>query len=89
MHRDITSTRQAAEWGMHAIQSVFARTQLKLPTNKHTRKVILECVWHLYNVRCRIMKLNQIATVFSLSYIPKLYNTRTATAIKKFYNIED
>ena len=89
MHRDVTSTRQAAEWGMHAIQSVFARTQLKLPTNKHTRKIILQCVWHLYNVRCRVMKINQIATVFSLSYIPKIYNTKTASAIKKFYNIEN
>ena len=88
-HRSVTSVRQAAEWGMHAVQSVIARIQIRLHYNKHIRALILECVFRLYNVRARCMKLNQITTVFDEDYVPSIYDANTAERIRRYYKIDE
>ncbi|CEP19132.1 hypothetical protein [Parasitella parasitica] len=60
----ITKHRQAAEWGMRAIQSGFGRLQLKLPADKAKRGQILFVVWRLHNFRTRLVGINQISTVY-------------------------
>ena len=57
--------RQAAEWGMHAIQSLF-------PCLKDTfvyedtgeRHILMKMVCLLYNLRARTVGINQIKNVF-------------------------
>ena len=63
--RQATSMRQAAEWGMHAIQSLF-------PCLKDTfvyedtgeRHILMKMVCLLYNLRARTVGINQIKNVF-------------------------
>ena len=62
----LVSLRQAAEWGMHEVQSKFPRLnclhKLKFNT-KYTLNIISLCCY-LYNYRTRTEKLNQITTVY-------------------------
>lgn len=62
--RSIVSCRQAVEWGMQAIQGPFSRVTQPLPNNHAARKRILDCVFRLYQVRVRVVGLNQIRTVY-------------------------
>lgn len=61
----IVSTRQAAEWGMGAIQAKFPRLAVPLPVNDKRRLVIRKVVVLLYNLRVRMIGLSQISTVFA------------------------
>jgi DDE superfamily endonuclease len=60
-----TSLRQAAEWGMNAIQSAFPRIKCRFRYEESGRRLlILLCVQSLYNYRCYHVGLNQIKTVY-------------------------
>ncbi|KAF8602993.1 hypothetical protein BDV93DRAFT_580586 [Ceratobasidium sp. AG-I] len=62
---DVTSARQAAEWGMRAIQGAFARLRVPLDANDAVcRARLLEVCFRLHNVRTRMVGINQIQTVY-------------------------
>lgn len=70
--REATSLRQAAEWGMRAIQSSFPRLKDKIRYEENgSRQLILLCMVMLYNFRCDRVGLNQIKTV----YVPEWNKT--------------
>ncbi|KAI8640514.1 hypothetical protein BD408DRAFT_419666 [Parasitella parasitica] len=61
----ITKHRQAAEWGMRAIQSGFGRLSLPLSEDdKATRVQLLHIIWRLHNFRTRLVGINPISTVY-------------------------
>ena len=58
---DATSMRQAAEWGMRAIQGSFPRLKDRMQYEENgQRKEILEFITLLYNFRCKFVGLNQL-----------------------------
>jgi hypothetical protein len=60
-----TSMRQAAEWGMRAVQSLFPRLKDTLvyeDTGEH--RILMKMVYLLYNLRTRSVGINQIKNVF-------------------------
>ena len=57
--------RQAAEWGMHDIQTSFPRlkgTFVYEDTGEH--RILMKMVYLLYNLRTRSVGINQIKNVF-------------------------
>jgi hypothetical protein len=64
MNNAILALRQAAEWGMGAIEKPFRRLILDLPWDRATRQVRLDNIFRLYNVRVRNLGISQISTVF-------------------------
>jgi hypothetical protein len=69
--RAATSMRQSAEWGMRAVQSSFPRLKDTMLYEEHgERKIIFNCLFHLYNLRARLVGINQITNV----YLPALEN---------------
>lgn len=60
----ITKHRQAAEWGMRALQASFGRLHLRLPADKAERWLILSVIWKLHNFQVRTVGINQIRTVY-------------------------
>ena len=62
------SLRQAAEWGMRALQGTFTRLKSRLTANSRTRGLIIETILLLSNFRTVHVGLNQIATVFNPHY---------------------
>jgi len=63
-----TSLRQAAEWGMRALQGTFSRLKARLGSNKKKRGKIIYSIILLHNFRTYHVGLNQIATVFNPHY---------------------
>jgi DDE superfamily endonuclease len=63
--QEATSLRQAAEWGMRAIQGSFPRLKDRIhyETNGE-RKVFLQLLPLLYNYRTNLVGLNQIANTY-------------------------
>jgi len=68
VHELYVSLRQAAEWGMRALQGTFSRLKTKLTSDKRTRRDILLAIVLLHNFRTECVGLNQIATVFNREY---------------------
>eukprot|EP00299_Pterocystis_sp_00344_P008370 c3142_g1_i1.p1 GENE.c3142_g1_i1~~c3142_g1_i1.p1 ORF type:complete len:233 (+),score=21.42 c3142_g1_i1:35-700(+) len=65
----LVSQRQSAEWGMRQIQGVFARLRVPLDTNDtRGRAMIIRLCCRLHQVRCRVIGLNQIRSVYSSSW---------------------
>jgi hypothetical protein len=65
INREATSLRQAAEWGMRAIQSAFPRLHDDIRYEEFgSRQLILSVMVMLYNFRCDRVGLNQIQTVY-------------------------
>ena len=67
---EATSLRQAAEWGMRAIQSAFPRLKDAIPHETNggiERKIMLKLVVLLYNFRLEYVGLNQIRN----TYVPQ------------------
>ncbi len=63
--REATSMRQSAEWGMRAIQSSFLRLKDTLPYEEFgERKRIMTSLLLLFNLRARLVGINQIRTVY-------------------------
>jgi hypothetical protein len=61
---EVTRARQGVEWGMHSLQSAFARLGGRLPYDPpYTRRLLL-LIFHLFNLRVRRVELNQIRTVY-------------------------
>jgi len=64
-----TSLRQAAEWGMRAIQSAFPRLKETIPFEESgERRVCLSLVPLLYNFRLESVGLNQIRNTFCVAW---------------------
>lgn len=84
-HVAITSTRQAAEWGMRVLQGTFGRLRLPLPWDVCLRTVILRCCFHLSNLRTRVMGINQIRTVFDPNYIPNIFANKSISTNERFF----
>ncbi|KAL7748219.1 hypothetical protein RI367_006405 [Sorochytrium milnesiophthora] len=64
--KQLVSQRQAAEWGMRALQGSFGRLKLPLQsTNDHNRLTLLEVCVRLHNLRTRLLILhtNELALV--------------------------
>ena len=71
MIREATSLRQAAEWGMRAIQGSMPRLKDNLHYEDNgERKRIMKLVPLLYNLRLARVGLNQIAN----TYVPRWSN---------------
>jgi hypothetical protein len=67
--RAATSMRQAAEWGMRALQSSFPRLLDRLVYEERgERRITMKMMILLYNFRARLVGINQIKNV----YMPNL-----------------
>ncbi|KNE88809.1 hypothetical protein PSTG_17752 [Puccinia striiformis f. sp. tritici PST-78] len=67
LNEQLVSARQAAEWGMRALQGSFARLKLPMPAADHEQRLcILQTVCQLHQLRCRMVHINQTATVYNL-----------------------
>jgi hypothetical protein len=60
----VTSIRQAAEWGMGAVDKSFRRLLMPLPFDQEVRKVRIGNIMRLYNLRVRTTRISQIRSVF-------------------------
>lgn len=61
----LVSSRQAAEWGMRALQGAFGRLRLPLDPNDHDgRTRLLRVCLRLHQLRCRAVGINQLQDVF-------------------------
>ena len=55
---------QSAEWGMHGVQSSFPRLKDTLQFKEYgERKVIVSSLLLLFNLRARLVGMNQIRSV--------------------------
>lgn len=61
----LISTRQAAEWGMRALQGAFGRLKIPMDCNdaEGRGRLIRVCV-RIHQLRCRAVGLNQLKEVF-------------------------
>ena len=67
--REATSMRQCAEWGMRAVQSSFPRLKDTMTYEENgERRIIFDCLFLLFNLRSRLVGINQITSV----YLPTL-----------------
>jgi hypothetical protein len=72
MHRQATSVRQMAEWGMRGLQGSFPRlTDKILYEERGERRIMLEMIVLLYNYRASTVGQNQIQS----SFMPHLERT--------------
>ena len=67
---DITTARQAAEWGMRSLQGTFARFKSVLPSDHAKRARTLRLVWALHNFQVRHTGITQIGQVFDEDWAP-------------------
>ena len=61
----IISIRQAAEWGMGAVEKCFRCLTVPMPYDPEVRRQRLSNVYRLYNYRVRRTNVSQIRNVFS------------------------
>ena len=91
-HKYVLSIRQAAEWGMRALQGSFGRLRTPLPSNDaHRARIISVCI-HLHNLRTVRIGINQIKTVFNRAWADpdgQVYGGCSGgDRISRFYNID-
>jgi len=60
----ITAIRQAAEWGMGAVEKCYRRLLQPLPYNPQVRRKRLCNIHRLYNLRVRRTGISQIRSTF-------------------------
>jgi hypothetical protein len=73
--RQATSLRQSAEWGMRAFQVAFPRVKVRLQNEESgERKCVLTSLVLLFNLRSRLVGLNQILSTFYSPYINRPAN---------------
>ena len=65
VERAMPSERQAAEWGVRAIKSIFGRLTVPLMADAFLSRRLFKICVHLYNFRVRYVGLNQLRTVCS------------------------
>jgi hypothetical protein len=69
LNKEATAMRQSAEWGMRALQSSFPRLKDRFIYEEYgERKIILKSMILLYNLRARLVGINQIRN----TYMPAL-----------------
>ena len=79
LHRDVrdyllkisnihTSLWQASKWGMRGLQGSFPRLKRRLPSDNNMRRLVLEAIVFIHNLRTDIVGKNQIKTVFFPEY---------------------
>jgi hypothetical protein len=82
--RDATSMRQSAEWGMRAFQSSMPRITVRMKFEERgERKVTLTVMILLYNLRARMIGINQLRSFYmgalyhdaNVEFVPHLVNT--------------
>jgi hypothetical protein len=82
--RDATSMRQSAEWGMRAFQSTMPRIKDRMKFEERgERKVTLTVMILLYNLRARMVGINQLQSFYlgalycdaNVELVPRLVNT--------------
>ena len=82
--REATSMRQSAEWGMRAFQSSMPRIKDRMKFEERgERKVTLTVMILLYNLRARLVGLNQLKSFYvaalyrdaNVEFVPQLVNT--------------
>ncbi|KAG9087331.1 hypothetical protein FRC07_012847 [Ceratobasidium sp. 392] len=72
---EITSARQAVEWGMRAIQGSFGRLRMPLDANDHkARATLIEVCFRLHNIRATCIGINQIRNVYMPAWTGGLDN---------------
>ena len=60
--------RQSAEWGMRAFQSSFPRIKDRFNyEEKGERRLVLKFLIMLYNLRAKMLGINQIQNTYALS----------------------
>lgn len=64
-NRRVSSQRQAAEWGMRAVQGSYPRLTLPLPVDNKKRLLILRCAVLLFNYKANTTGINQIREVYN------------------------
>lgn len=84
-HEAYVSLRQAAEWGMRALQGSFSRLKSRMTSNSARRKRIIQCIILLHNYRVHYVGMNQIAAVFDREYQQYL-NVDGYDRIAKYFN---
>ena len=63
--QQVTSLRQAAEWGIRAFQGTFARLKHRfIYEERGERKVAIICIVLLFNLRSRFVGMNQILNTY-------------------------
>jgi len=62
--QQVTSCRQAAEWGMRSLQGTFSRLKTRLTHDARKRGRLIECCLRLFNLRVRRVGLVQTRTVY-------------------------
>lgn len=68
--RAATSMRQAAEWGMRALQSSFPRILDRIVYEERgERRIMMKMMVLLYNFRARLVGINQIQNVYMANLI--------------------
>ena len=73
--RAATSMRQAAEWGMRALQSSFPRMLDRLVYEERgERRIMMKMMILLYNFRARLVGINQIKNVYMANLIQDANN---------------
>jgi hypothetical protein len=66
--RDATSMRQSAEWGMRAFQSSMPRMKDRMKFEERgERKVTLTMMILIYNLRARMVGINQLRSFYTVS----------------------
>jgi len=82
--RDATSMRQPAEWEMRAFQSSMPRIKDRMKFEERgERKVTLTVMILLYNLRARMVGINQLRSFYmgalyrdaNVEFVPRLVNT--------------
>ena len=64
LQRLIPRVRQSAEWGLRAIKAPFGRLHYPLPADTHKRRRLLLICCHIFNLRTRTLRNNQLRSVF-------------------------
>ena len=88
LHRRVIQARQAAEWGMGALQGIFGRLKLPLSgTDFAYNGLLLSVCCRLFNLRTRLMEEgNQIKTIFNSDYLRNMFR-ENSDYLQRFYNI--
>lgn len=95
MHQLIVRERQAAEWGMRALQGTFARLTMRLSHDSKQRRKLLTSVFLLHNLHVARGGRNQIRAVYQNEIVyeqnwiemRKLFAKFTENKLKRYYRI--
>lgn len=63
-NNELTSCCQSVEWGMRQLQGSFGRLRIPLDVDEDCRGNLLEVIVRLFNLRTRLVGINQIQSVY-------------------------